>query len=224
MEIVFQWSTYPSSTSPLPWVLGGWNFLWIVSVGSLTLFLPTGFSQQEAPARETDRKKVRPRYFFPESFPAGSLEFGYVLQLGAQLLSVSSCKHREGFRRTLPDSGTVIWEEEAKLLLNAAMGWSDRKLGVLTRRHPCMCVRKEVMHSWCTGEERSVRVASRGVGKPREGWLIKCINSRHLWRLHRIRKGEFVGAPSFMCITEKPVSRHRKGNQLEIYKIGVCRM
>lgn len=27
-----------------------------------------------------------------------------------------------------------------------------------------------------------------------------------------------------MCITEKPVSRDRKGNQLEIYKIGVCRM
>lgn len=68
MEIVFQWSKkmlkdpsrFPalkeediflrlldllSTMSPLLWVLGGWNFLWIVSVGSLPLFLPTGFSQ-----------------------------------------------------------------------------------------------------------------------------------------------------------------------------------
>lgn len=118
MEIIFQWSKkvlkdpsrFPalkkediffwlldllSTISPLPWVLGGWNFLWIVSVGSLTLFLPIGFSQWEAQAREKDRKWVRPRYFFPESFSVGSLEFGFVLQLGAQLLSVSSCKHRD---------------------------------------------------------------------------------------------------------------------------------
>lgn len=69
-------------------------------------------------------------------------------------------------------------------------------------------------------EEKGVaKWPPRCVGKPGERWLTKCINSRHLWRLHRIRKGEFVGAPSFVCITEKPVSRGRKGNQLEIYKI-----
>ena len=208
----------PSALGP-----GRWKFF-MDCISGLPYSLPSNWIQSIGSTSKRNRQKVRPRYFFPESFPAGSLEFGYILQLGAQLLSVSSCKHREGFRRTLPDSGTVIWQEEARLLLNAAMGWSDRKPGVLTRGHPCMCVRKEVMHSWWTGEERTVGVASRGVGKPREGWLIKCINSRHLWRLHRIRKGEFVGAPSFMCITEKPVSRDRKGNQLEIYKIGVCRM